>query len=248
MGTQFDSGEPAVPEAEDRAEERRNTPDDSGSLRGGVHPQSDALPGRPWNPQTGLLPKTHETDDRTDGEKVWMIFLRSPTKSLQVSCPTWFIPAHAGNSLAFLLLLRPPSVHPRACGELTLNGTEQFEYVGSSPRMRGTRQISARPRRVIWFIPAHAGNSCPFHSNLYIPTVHPRACGELRCVCRSSADGHGSSPRMRGTLCLYCIDCERRRFIPAHAGNSSSYTITGAATPVHPRACGELPNIWYAIT
>ena len=29
------------------------------------------------------------------------------------------------------------------------------------------------------------------------------------------------------------------RFIPAHAGNSASQLTTGAATTVHPRACGE---------
>ena len=53
-----------------------------------------------------------------------------------------FIPARAGNSRR--MPSRPPlqPVHPRACGELTAASGNAGMYVGSSPRVRGTRRGS----------------------------------------------------------------------------------------------------------
>ena len=101
----------------------------------------------------------------------------------------------------------------------------------ASPRMRGTRTWGYR---MVWkndrFIPAHAGNSGhrvrptdrPVHpkcgeldrsiaSRRSWPTVHPRACGELPGVTTKFSDDSG------------------QRFIPAHAGNSRSWSAPAAA-------------------
>ena len=70
-------------------------------------------------------------------------------------------------------------------------------------------------------------------------TVHPRACGEHRLFATSAVSDPGSSPRMRGTP-LGILRCWRTgRFIPAHAGNTSSGSVALLTQPVHPRACGE---------
>ena len=73
--------------------------------------------------------------------------------------PRGFIPACAGNTSSCRSRFRVWSVHPRVCGEhLALNDTKTA-YVGSSPRVRGTRRTPAIrpcPRR---FIPACAGNT-----------------------------------------------------------------------------------------
>ena len=45
---------------------------------------------------------------------------------------------------------------------------------------------------------------------------------------------------MRGTLILATNRQSKRRFIPAHAGNSAAGLVVKSQTPVHPRACGEL--------
>ena len=57
-----------------------------------------------------------------------------------------------------------------------------------------------------------------------VNTVHPRACGELTSA--------------RAGIAI------RDRFIPAHAGNSSSMICLSKDTTVHPRACGELHLFW----
>ena len=49
-----------------------------------------------------------------------------------------FIPACAGNGRSSRLARRPPSVHPRVCGERSLRKIVQTNASGSSPRVRGT--------------------------------------------------------------------------------------------------------------
>ena len=52
--------------------------------------------------------------------------------------------------------------------------------------------------------------------------------------------GHfGSSPRVRGTLCIYRDAAGPGRFIPAGAGNTFHGSGDFLFWPVHPRGCGE---------
>ena len=51
--------------------------------------------------------------------------------------------------------------------------------------------------------------------------------------------GHGSSPRLRGTLFSGIHTFPRWRFIPALAGNICRQRTRTRVLPVHPRACGE---------
>ena len=55
--------------------------------------------------------------------------------------PCRIIPAHAGNSGVIDRTHGRSSDHPRACGELSHINTREASVIGSSPRMRGTRQI-----------------------------------------------------------------------------------------------------------
>jgi len=50
---------------------------------------------------------------------------------------------------------------------------------------------------------------------------------------------NGSSPRTRGTLSFADLRRPRRRFIPAHAGNTASLLAASRPAAVHPRARGE---------
>ena len=49
----------------------------------------------------------------------------------------------------------------------------------------------------------------------------------------------GSSPHMRGTQFRSCFAKGFVRFIPAHAGNTTTPTAGTQSPTVHPRVCGE---------
>ena len=110
-----------------------------------------------------------------------------------------FIPAHAGNTVADLPLLRHPAVHPRARGEHRTSEEEFWEATGSSPRTRGTHHFPHRGKGPFRFIPAHAGNTAAWSTSHQGHAVHPRARGEHELRCLAHYLSAGSSPRTRGT-------------------------------------------------
>ena len=69
------------------------------------------------------------------------------------------IPAHAGNTLAFLFEDVYDGDHPRACGEHAAIVESAVKDKGSSPRMRGTHKIPWCITGQKGIIPAHAGNT-----------------------------------------------------------------------------------------
>ncbi len=69
-----------------------------------------------------------------------------------------FIPACAGNGLSRWIRCRPPTVHPRVCGERGGDGDILGNHDGSSPRVRGTGHNIHRTPTGVRFIPACAGN------------------------------------------------------------------------------------------
>ena len=150
-----------------------------------------------------------------------------------------FIPAHAGNTTSATARRRAISVHPRACGEHSQSVSLKIVMCGSSPRMRGTLNLTAFGLECPRFIPAHAGNTRLRLSLRARLPVHPRACGEHSQSVSLKIVMCGSSPRMRGTLNLTAFGLECPRFIPAHAGNTRLRLSLRARLPVHPRACGE---------
>ena len=151
----------------------------------------------------------------------------------------WIIPAHAGNSPR-----HPPdcpqlSDHPRACGELKVDGRAAASHYGSSPRMRGTRDLPQGAEVGMRIIPAHAGNSPDCTTTARAVPDHPRACGELQWSNSTEDIRGGSSPRMRGTLLFVKLGIVVARIIPAHAGNSTPTSSLAWEKADHPRACGE---------
>ena len=150
-----------------------------------------------------------------------------------------FIPAHAGNSIARARTQRSSPVHPRACGEQMGFSPGTRRLAGSSPRMRGTAGTEVDAEEMRRFIPAHAGNRPGVWRGWSRPPVHPRACGEQAYGVQRKADGGGSSPRMRGTVQVGIRGLVGHRFIPAHAGNSTTGNVRVVLYAVHPRACGE---------
>ena len=71
----------------------------------------------------------------------------------------WLIPAHAGKTESTRRVICKSWAHPRACGENGGFALGDKGGSGSSPRMRGKRVSTARPRNANGLIPAHAGKT-----------------------------------------------------------------------------------------
>ena len=150
-----------------------------------------------------------------------------------------FIPACAGNAGACAWWRPPQPVHPRMRGERSPSEFPLSHRYGSSPHARGThgcQQIDKGGRR---FIPACAGNATSSAASRALASVHPRMRGERRLAERCSYTPDGSSPHARGTpVGGRHVDTDQR-FIPACAGNATTWVSPASVRPVHPRMRGE---------
>ena len=129
------------------------------------------------------------------------------------------IPAYAGNTSGSTFLNTLRRDHPRVCGEHVGERVHQRGALGSSPRMRGTRNHPTTSRSA--------------------RQDHPRVCGEHSVIRCSLTSDPGSSPRMRGTRCCNKIARRTRGIIPAYAGNTCFCTHFPFQLGDHPRVCGE---------
>ena len=88
------------------------------------------------------------------------------------------IPACAGKTGVLDLYGNLRSAHPRVCGENRAYDLAADALEGSSPRVRGKRQMTRPFSSVSGLIPACAGKtSNPFVDGT-IFRAHPRVCGE----------------------------------------------------------------------
>ena len=67
------------------------------------------------------------------------------------------IPAHAGLTYSRYWRRSRAWDHPRACGAHSLSNTNVSFFMGSSPRMRGSRAVDRARAAIAGIIPAHAG-------------------------------------------------------------------------------------------
>ena len=110
---------------------------------------------------------------------------------------------------------------------------------GPSPRGRGTRTSVWRVRVLRRAIPAWAGNARTACSASRPCPGHPRVGGERLNLQHDRARPIGPSPRGRGTLDVAPRRADRRRAIPAWAGNASPSRTAAISRSGHPRVGGE---------
>ena len=111
------------------------------------------------------------------------------------------IPAGAGKTCVIRLLLSCMPAHPRRCGE---NDSHQFSldaFTGSSPQVRGKRNVAPSSGLVIRLIPAGAGKTTRLCVSHILHTAHPRRCGENCSTSLRFRRTRGSSPQVRGKPC-----------------------------------------------
>ena len=152
-----------------------------------------------------------------------------------------FIPACAGNTCRGTASKCPWSVHPRLCGEHLGRVHQYRQKPGSSPPVRGTREIAEAVRLMDRFIPACAGNTIVVLGASVMGSVHPSLCGEHFGRAYLNDAAVGSSPPVRGTPRHTHNPTAIPRFIPACAGNTIPLVLVIICQPVHPRLCGEHP-------
>ena len=105
------------------------------------------------------------------------------------------------------------------CGERSIRDGNRPGVHGSSPRVRGTLELTPDLDPKARFIPACAGNAWTIPTCTSSIPVHPRVCGERGGFQGERNDQAGSSPRVRGT--------------------PEASTLAANHGPVHPRVCGE---------
>ena len=104
--------------------------------------------------------------------------------------------------------------------------------------MRGSQGRCVLVEPVRGIIPAHAGLTSLSVSVRSCVGDHPRACGAHQVVLLVNRIAQGSSPRMRGSLCIELFCFAERGIIPAHAGLTYRIYRTKNLQRDHPRACG----------
>ena len=148
------------------------------------------------------------------------------------------IPAPAGEPAQKPFHHRPAQVYPRACGGTASVGLGALASGGLSPRLRGNR-IGGPRRAGIWgSIPAPAGEPGGITEGRRTVGVYPRACGGTSGSALQFQAVSGQSPRLRGNPAGLQDQAQRRRSIPAPAGEPYWRTKPIDNCPVYPRACG----------
>ena len=92
------------------------------------------------------------------------------------------IPARAGEPSPRLPRPSKRRVYPRACGGTPANQSEQKDYAGLSPRVRGNRMEWPPFRGGMGSIPARAGEPPRTGRLAGRARVYPRACGGTACL------------------------------------------------------------------
>ena len=134
------------------------------------------------------------------------------------------------------------AVHPHACGEIIAWGLSTCPPCGTSPRLWGTFAASICEPSFLRYIPTPVGRLARFVRTDIARAVHPHACGEISKGPETELRGHGTSPRLWGTLCVSGFGQRHRRFIPTPVGNIHMRVYGESEKSVHPHTRGEHPT------
>ena len=138
-------------------------------------------------------------------------------------------------------MIRGPlmGAHPRPCGEhYQVDQVIELEQ-GSSPPVRGARQLNEDGDVPPGLIPARAGSTRLARHRRHDSRAHPRPCGEHGAAQSPRPLLRGSSPPVRGALKRVAAEGLTGGLIPARAGSTNRSDCPGCTRRAHPRPCGE---------
>ena len=148
------------------------------------------------------------------------------------------IPARAGFTPSYFLILCTAKDHPRSRGVYADDGDDGGIDAGSSPLARGLLRAEAPECCLSGIIPARAGFTKGHIAGIRLHQDHPRSRGvypEYACTILISA---GSSPLARGLLLVEIKYAQRIGIIPARAGFTVGLDGGVQVTRDHPRSRG----------
>ncbi len=149
------------------------------------------------------------------------------------------IPACAGSTITCSPLGCAAWDHPRVRGEHGRGRVLHVRAPGSSPRARGALDLQAGELRPVGIIPACAGSTAAWPARAFSRRDHPRVRGEHRIASLSSRGRAGSSPRARGAQTQGAEGGPTPGIIPACAGSTAVWPLSGRFRRDHPRVRGE---------
>ena len=148
------------------------------------------------------------------------------------------IPAGAGLTGISKLPMWQIRDHPRGCGAHRVAKSGMAVLTGSSPRVRGSRELVAYFLYGSGIIPAGAGLTWTAIRGAACAKDHPRGCGAHSSPIGCTILFMGSSPRVRGSLLMHISSRMPRGIIPAGAGLTWTAIRGAACAKDHPRGCG----------
>ena len=128
--------------------------------------------------------------------------------------------------------------HPRGCGADGSSGGCGHYPQGSSPRVRGRRNVARQRNHATGLIPAGAGQTSESVQTGRGRRAHPRGCGADGIRKAWNLVSKGSSPRVRGRPEVRSRHAAGMGLIPAGAGQTSGCGTRCSCRRAHPRGCG----------
>ena len=110
--------------------------------------------------------------------------------------------------------------------------------MGSSPRVRGSPARELEEEVRLGIIPAGAGLTSIETRTDADGRDHPRGCGAHAAFTAAINSFSGSSPRVRGSRCMYLTASRAHGIIPAGAGLTLPSSWSDVDDWDHPRGCG----------
>ena len=158
------------------------------------------------------------------------------------------IPACAGEPARPRGLPGCSEVYPRLCGG-TWPGRQSAQRIrGLSPPVRGNPAGCQGCQDVRRSIPACAGEPVYHGRGAQPEKVYPRLCGGTPCTMYVGVMALGLSPPVRGNLDRPPLGIQRRRSIPACAGEPLLIAAIRPADGVYPRLCGGTAHYGAVLT
>ena len=154
------------------------------------------------------------------------------------------IPACAGEPSGGDVRRLADAVYPRVCGGTAAPMPLPLRVRGLSPRVRGNQKNHPRLARVVWSIPACAGEPDGLSLHAWQQKVYPRVCGGTASFATCNSCRRGLSPRVRGNPAPCAVQWRAPRSIPACAGEPRRASHWRLLPWVYPRVCGGTMTVF----